>query len=72
MYLYTLVLLWREFVCADGSHGDVGPDQVLVLVEEREGVHSTEGRADHHHGEQVEALAHLLQETRRSQLTNRC
>lgn len=69
-YLYALVLLRREFVGADGSHGDVGSDQVLVLVEEREGVHPTEGRADHHHGEQVQALAHLLQETSRGQLAD--
>lgn len=72
LYLYTLVLPCREFVRADGSHGDVGSDQVLVLVEEREGVHPTEGRADHHHREQAEALAHLLKETRRRQFTDRC
>lgn len=70
--LYALVLLCCEFVRADGSHGDVGPDQALVLVEEGEGVHPTEGRADHHHGEQVETLAHLLQETRRGQLADLC
>lgn len=71
-YLYALVLLRREFVGADGSHGDVGSDQVLVLVEKREGVHPTEGGADHHHGEQAQALAHLLQETRRGQFADGC
>lgn len=71
-YLYALVLLRREFVGADGSHGDVGSDQVLVLVEEREGVHPTEGRADHHHREQAQVLAHLLQETRRGQFADGC
>lgn len=71
-YLYALVLLRREFVGADGSHGDVGSDQVLMLVEEREGVHPTEGRADHHHREQAQPLTHLLQETRRGQFAHGC
>lgn len=62
LYLDTLVLLGCEFVGADGSHRDVGPDQVLVLVQEGEGVHPAERRADHHHRGQAQTLAHLPQE----------
>lgn len=62
LHLHTLVLLCCEFVTADGSHGDVGSDQGLVLEEEREGVTPAEGRADQHHRAQVQLLAHLLQE----------
>lgn len=60
--LDTLVLLSCELVGADRSHGDVGPDQVLVLVQEGEGVHPAEGGADHHHRGQAQTLAHLPQE----------
>ncbi len=72
LYLYTLVLLGCELVSADGGHRDVGSYQGLVLVKEREGVHPTEGRADHHHRAQAQLLTHLLQETCRGQFPNRC
>lgn len=52
-HLYTLVLLWREFVGADGSDRDEGSYQVLVLKQEGEGVHPTERRAYHHHRAQT-------------------
>lgn len=71
-HLHTLVLLCCEFVGADGSHRDVGSYQRLVLQEEGEGVHPTEGRADHHHRAQAQLLTHLLQETCGGQFSNRC
>lgn len=61
-YLDTLVLLGCELVGADGSHGDVGSDQVLVPVQEGEGVHPAERGADHHRRGQAQTLAHLPQE----------
>lgn len=71
MYLYTLVLLCCEFVGADGSYRDVGSYQSLVLEEEGEGVHPTEGRTDHHHRAQAQLLTHLLQEICRGRFSNR-
>lgn len=65
-----MVLLGREPVGADGSYRDVGLDQGLVLEEEGERVHPTEGRADHHHRAQVQLLTHFLQETCRGQLSH--
>lgn len=60
LYLHTLVLLCCEFVGADGSYRDVGSYQSLVLEEEWEGVHPTEGRADHHHRAQAQPFTHLF------------
>lgn len=71
-YLYSLVLFCCEFVGADGSHGDVGSDHGLVLVEEGEGVHAAEGGADHHHRAQAQLLTHLFEETCRGQISNFC
>lgn len=71
LYLHTLVLLSCEPVGADGSHRDVGSDQGLVLEEEGERVHPTEGRADHHHRAQLQVLTYFLQETCRGQFTHR-
>ena len=71
LYLHTLILLSCELVRADGSHGDVGPHQFLVLLEEGEGVHAAEGGADHHGGDQVQALTHFFQESCGGQFPNR-
>lgn len=71
-YLDTLVLLGCEFVGADGSHGDVASNHVLVLVQEGEGVHPAEGGADHHRRGQAQTLAHLPQEGRRGQFSDGC
>lgn len=71
-YLDTLVPLGREFVGADGSHGHVGSDQVLVLVQEGKRVHPAEGGADHHRRRQAQTLAHLPQEGRRGQFSDGC
>lgn len=71
-HLYPLVLLCCEFLSADGGDGDVSSQQRRMLRQEREGIHPTERRADHHHWSQAQLLTHLLQKTCGGQFPHRC